>query len=148
MALTTLAMIGIGLSAVGTFASISAQNKAAEAARKQEANTRRRSARQAIRQAQIMRAQQAASAGASGAGGSSGQFGGAGAIGSQVGGALGFSSTQSALSGIITTQNQRANIAGAISSFGSTLFSMGGGFSGGSSSAGAGNLANPAGGTN
>lgn len=123
-----LAVVGAIAAIGGTVLSVRAQKKAARAQRQQEANARRRSARQNIRQAQIARASVVAGAVGSGAIGSSGQIGGAGAVGSRLGEALGFSSQQSALSNIISRQTERANFFSGVAGVGSNLFNIGGGF--------------------
>lgn len=126
-AFTTLAIIGAGLAVGGTVMSYNAQRRSAKAQAAQQKNQRRRSARQNIRQAQIARASVVAGAVGSGAAGGSGAIGGAGAVGSRLGDALGYSSQQSALSGIISKQNQRAQLASGIAGIGGNLFSLGGG---------------------
>ncbi len=123
-----IAVVGAIASVAGTVLSISAQKKAARAQRQQQANERRRSARQNIRQAQIARASVVAGAIGSGAAGGSGAIGGAGAIGSRLGEALGFASQQSALSGIISRQTERANFFSGVAGVGANLFNLGGGF--------------------
>lgn len=123
-----LAVIGAVAAIGGTILSYSAQKKAAKAQRQQESNARRRSARQNIRQAQIARASTVAGAVGSGAAGGSGAIGGAGAVGSRLGEALGFSSQQSALSGIVSRQSSKANLFSGIAGVGANLFQAGGGF--------------------
>jgi len=125
---TIIAGLGAAAAVGGTVVSYNAQKKAAKAQQQQEGNARRRSARQNIRQAQIARASTVAGAVGSGAAGGSGAIGGAGAIGSRLGEALGFSSEQSALSGIISRQFSRANLFSGIAGVGSNLFQAGGGF--------------------
>ena len=122
-----LAVVGAVASVVGTVASISAQNKSRRAQQAQQALERRRSARANIREAQIARA--SALAGAQGAGsiGGSGAAGGIGSIGSRLGGALGYSSQQSALSNIVTKQEQRAATWSGIAQLGGVAYEAGGG---------------------
>jgi hypothetical protein len=120
------AVIGAVASVVGTIGSISAQNKSADAQRKQQAAQRRRSTRQNVRQAQIARASIASTAQGVGAAGSSGAFGGSGAVSSNLGAAAGHASSQSILSGIITRQNQRANIFSGVAGLGTNLFNASG----------------------
>ena len=124
----TLAVIGAVTSVAGTVASYSQQKRASRAQQQQQTLARRRSARQNIRQAQIARARALASAEGSGASGGSGQFGGINSIGSRLGGALGFSSQQSALSGVVSSAQSRAQTYSGIAGLGSTLFRLGGGF--------------------
>lgn len=124
---TTLAVIGAGLAIGGAVMSYNAQKKSAKAQMAQQKNQRRRSARQNIRQAQIARASVVAGAVGSGAAGGSGAIGGAGGVGSRLGDALGYSSQQSHLSGIISSQNQRASLFSGIAGIGGNLFSLGGG---------------------
>lgn len=114
-----IGVIGAVASVVGTVASISASRKAAKAQQKQQQLQRRRSSRQAIREAQIRRAQTVATAQGAGALGSSAVAGGTGSLTSQVGEQLGFSSQYSALSNIVTQQNQRAQTFSALANFGS-----------------------------
>lgn len=77
------------------------QERQAEIASQQETAAARRSRREALRSAQIARAQTIASAAAAGVAGSSGVAGGVSALGSQVGEALGFSTASGARSGRI-----------------------------------------------
>jgi len=67
----------------------------------------RRERRGAIREAQIRRARAISQATAAGAGGGSGLAGGLGSLGSQLGGALGFSTTQGAISGEISQRREK-----------------------------------------
>lgn len=124
----TLAVIGAVTSVVGTVASHRQQRKASRAQQQQQTLARRRSARQNIRQAQISRARALASAQGSGAVGGSGQFGGINSIGSRLGGALGFSSQQSALSGVVASAQSRAQTFSGIAGLGGSLFNLAGGF--------------------
>lgn len=77
------------------------QEQQAEIARQQESAAARRSRREALRSAQIARAQTVSTAAAAGVAGSSGVAGGVSALGSQVGEALGFSTASGARSGRI-----------------------------------------------
>ena len=134
-----LAVIGAVASVGGTLAAVNQQKKAVafqqQAAVKQQEQQNlatRRSQRQAIREAQIRRAQAAAAAQGLGASGGSSIAGGT----SQTGSALGFSTQMSGLSSDIAMLGGRANAAvsrantfGAVAGIGSTLFQMGGGFS-------------------
>jgi len=112
----------------GTLASVSAQRKEASLRRKQQAVATRRSRRQAIRQAQITRAQAIATAQGAGALQSSGTTGGIGAISSQLGEQLGFSTQMSGLSRDIGSAASRASTFGSLGQLGFTAFSQLGGF--------------------
>ena len=67
----------------------------------------RRERRGAIREAQIRRARAISQATAAGAAGGSGLAGGMASLGSQLGSALGFSTTQGAISGEITQRREK-----------------------------------------
>lgn len=125
-----IAVIGAVATVVGTVASINAQKKSSKAQAQQQRNERRRSSRANIRAAQIARASALAGAEGSGAGGGSGAIGGIGSIGSRLGGALGHSSQQSALSGIITKQEGRASVWSGVAGLGGMAFEAGGGAAG------------------
>jgi hypothetical protein len=131
---TALLAIGAVASVAGTYTSYRNQKKAAAASAQQQQIATRRSRRQAIRQAQIARAQAIASASAQGATGSSASLGGVSALGSQLGSGLGYSTQMSALSGDITRYTSRAQTGQAIAGIGSSMMSlgtnMGGSFSG------------------
>ena len=136
MAASTLAIIGLGISAAGTVASIGAQNKAARAQsnavkeqKKADRARYRREQRQAIRRAQIARASAIASASGAGADTGSGASGGIGSVSSQLGSGLGYASQMSALNSNIAGFQQQSIKYGAQSElFGSIA---GGGFYGG-----------------
>lgn len=144
-AMTTLAAVGLGISAIGTVASISAQNKAAAAQSKAIAEQKkadraryRREQRQAIRRAQIARASAIASAQGAGADTGSGAAGGIGSVTSQLGSGLGFASQVSAINSNISGFQQQgikygaqAEMFGSIAGIGGSLFQAGGGFGGG-----------------
>lgn len=117
--------IGAVASVVGTIGSLNAQRKAARAQERQEQLASRRSRRAAIREMQIRRAQLLATGQGLGAQGSSAVAGGAGSLGSQLGAELGFSSSMSALSGIITRQTQRAANFNALTQIGGGLMNWG-----------------------
>lgn len=117
-------VVGAVASVVGTIGSLNAQRKAAAAQERQERLARRRSQRQAIREYQIRRAQLLATGEGLGATGSSALAGGAGALSSQLGAELGYSSAQSALSGIISKNLQRANFFGGLTSLGGSLMNV------------------------
>lgn len=124
-AFTTIALVA---GAAGTLASISQQQKAAKLQKQQQALAARRSRRQAIRQAQVARAQATATAQGGGALESSGATGGIGALGSQLGEALGFSTQMSGLSRAIGGAQSRAALFGSVGELGLTAFQSLGGF--------------------
>ena len=119
----TLLVLGAVASVAGTIASIRAQKKAARAAQQQQLVADRRNRRQAIRQAQITRAQVVASAAASGASGSSSVSGGLGSLSSQLGEQFGYSTQMSALSGDINKYQARAQTYSSLASLGGTVYS-------------------------
>jgi hypothetical protein len=124
-----LAVIGAVASVGGTVMAVNQQKKAAALTQRQQELATRRSQRQAIREAQIRRAQTLASAQALGGAGGSGAAGGTASLTSQVGGALGFSGQMSGLSKEIGVAQTKASTGMAIAGFGSSLFQAGGGFS-------------------
>ena len=138
-----LAVIGAVTSVAGTVMSVNqqkkavaAQNRQAQLQQRQQELATRRSQRQAIREAQILRARAAASTQALGGAGGSGAAGGASSLTSQVGGSLGFSTQMSGLSRDIGIAGSAANAAtakaqtfGSLASFGGSLFTDMGGFS-------------------
>mgnify|MGYP003147670894 CR=1 FL=1 len=111
-------VIGAVACVAGTVASISNQRKSAGLQRRQQELASRRSRRQAIRQAQLQRAQSVATAQAAGSLGGSGGLGGIGAIGSQLGEALGFSNQMSGLSQQIGAAQSRAQLFGDVANLG------------------------------
>ncbi len=123
-----LAVIGAVASVGGTLMAAKQQKKAAALSQRQQDLATRRSQRQAIREAQIRRAQAVASAQALGAGGGSSIAGGTASLTSQAGGALGFSSQMSGLSKEIGIAQTKASTGQAIAGFGGSLFQAGGGF--------------------
>ncbi len=118
-AFTSIALAaGAAASAVGTLASISGQRKAAKAQQQQQALATQRSRRQAIRQAQLQRAQSIATAQGQGSLGSSGAIGGIGALGSQLGEQFGFSTQMSGLSADIASGQKQASFGQGLSQLG------------------------------
>ena len=113
------AVIGAVSSVGGTIASL----RAGKLQRQQQTLATRQSQRQAVREAQIRRAQTLAAGQALGVGASSGVAGGVYSLGSQLGGALGFSSQMSGLSSQISMNQSRSAFAG----LGADLFQMSGG---------------------
>lgn len=124
-----LAVVGAVASVGGTIMAVNQQKKAATVQQRQQNLATRRSQRQAIREAQIRRAQALSAAQALGGAGGSGVAGGISSLGSQLGGSLGFSSQMSGLSNQIGIASSRANTFGAIAGLGNSLFQAGGGFS-------------------
>jgi len=112
---------------IGTIQTMSANNKRAKREQQQQQLQSRRSQRQAIREAQIRRAQGQVQAGALGVTGGSGLAGGQASLSSQLGGNLGFAGQMSGLSQEISMQQSRAQTGGAMVSLGSSM--MGGGIS-------------------
>jgi hypothetical protein len=102
------------VSAVGTAKSISAQKKSTALQQRQVELQASRERRQAIREAQIRRAQGRATAEAAGVGSSSLVGGGMASIGSQLGGTLGYASQQSGLSAGVTRLNQQSQFWGGV----------------------------------
>lgn len=122
------AVIGAVATVGGTVMQYSAQKKAAKAAKRQQDLSTTRSNRQAIREAQLQRAQAIAAGASMGAIGGSALAGGLGSLGSQLGSGLGFSSQMSGLSADIEKFQQKAAMWGAVAGMGGTLFQLGGGF--------------------
>lgn len=122
------AVIGAVATVGGTVMQYNAQRKAAKAAQRQQNLSTQRSNRQAIREAQLQRAQAIAAGASMGALGGSALAGGLGSLGSQLGSGLGFSSQMSGLSADIEKFQQRAATWGAVAGMGSSLFQLGGGF--------------------
>ncbi|RTL05366.1 hypothetical protein EKK58_08170 [Candidatus Dependentiae bacterium] len=124
------AVIGAVATVGGTVLQYGAQRQAAKAARKQQELNTQRSNRQAIREAQLRRAEALAAASSMGALGGSAIAGGLGSLGSQLGSGLGFSSQMSSLSADIEKFQQKAAMWGAVAGMGGSLFQAGGGFDG------------------
>jgi hypothetical protein len=124
---STLAVVGAVAAVGGTALSLRAQQKAASRARKRDKVASRRSRRQAIREAQIRRAQALASAQGAGAQGSSAEFGGIGSITSRLGERLGFGSQIGALNRSIASAQSQASLFSGIASIGANAFQLGGG---------------------
>lgn len=122
------AVIGAVATVGGTVMQYNAQKKAAKAAQRQQNLSTQRSNRQAIREAQLQRAQAIAAGASMGALGGSALAGGLGSLGAQLGSGLGFSSQMSSLSNDINKFQQRASTWGAIAGMGGSLFQAAGGF--------------------
>jgi len=120
--------IGLALLAAGTVVSVSEQKKASKAQARQQGLSARRSQRQAIREAQIRRAQSQVQAGAMGVTGGSALAGGQASLSSQLGSNIGFAGQMSGLSQQITMAQSRAQTAGAVANLGMQVFQGTGGF--------------------
>jgi len=117
-----VSMAILAVTAGSTAVSINQQKKASAASRRQQGLSARRSQRQAIREAQIRRAQSQVQAGAMGVTGGSGLAGGQSSLSSQLGGSLGFAGQMSGLSQEITMAQSRAQTAGAVAGLGMQAF--------------------------
>lgn len=106
------------ISAVATVKGVKEQKKAAQAQQRQQQVEYRRSQRQALREAQLRRAQGMATAQSAGMLGGSAVSGGASSLASQAGSTLGFASQMSGLSKDISVATSRANTFGAIAGLG------------------------------
>lgn len=124
----TFAVIGAVASVAGTVISYKNQKKASQTAQRQQDLQTARERRQAIREAQIRRAQTLAAGADQGATGSSAIAGGLSSLGSQLGSGLGFSTAMSAMSRDINKYNQRASTWSAIAGIGSNMFQSSGGW--------------------
>ncbi len=125
---TTIAILGATAAVAGTAVSIKQGKEASAATRRQQGLSARRSQRQAIREAQIRRAQSQVQAGAMGVTGGSGLAGGQASLSSQLGGSLGFAGQMSGLSQQISMAQSRAQTAGAVAGLGMQVFQDAGGF--------------------
>lgn len=114
--------------AVATVKSARAAKDAGELQARQERVATQRSQRQAIREAQIRRAQTLASSQGFGALDSSGVAGGVSSLSSQLGSTLGFSTEMSGLSQRITKLRTKADTYSALGNLGFTVFNAAGGF--------------------
>lgn len=123
-------VIGAVAAVGGTIMQYSAQRRAAKASRKQQELSTQRSNRQAIREAQLRRAEALSAASSMGVLGGSAIAGGLSSLGSQLGSGLGYSSQMSSLSADIEKFQQKAAMWGAVSGMGGSLFQAGGGFGG------------------
>lgn len=138
---TSASTIGTVLAIGGTIASVGASNKAAAAQRRAIGLQQRaqhlqvqKSRRAAIRESQLMRAQQLSMGVAAGAQAGSGVAGGGASIFSNLGAGLGFSTAGSGIARDIsaanqsmTTYNSQASMWGAVAGFGTNV--LGGGLS-------------------
>lgn len=111
---TTAAVVGVG----ATLYSANQQRQAAKAQVRQQQEQARRSQRQAIREAQIRRAQALSTAQAAGAIEGSAVSGGLASLGAQTGEALGFGSMMSGLSRQISVASSRSETAGSLAGLG------------------------------
>ncbi len=119
---TIAAVVGATAAVAGTAVSIKQGKEASAATRRQQGLSARRSQRQAIREAQIRRAQSQVQAGAMGVTAGSGLAGGQASLSSQLGGSLGFAGQMSGLSQQITMAQSRAQTAGDIAGLGIQAF--------------------------
>ena len=108
---------------IGTIQSMSAQKKRAKDQQQQQQLQSRRSQRQAIREAQIRRAQGQVQAGALGVTGGSGLAGGQASLSSQLGSNIGFAGQMSGLSQGISMQQSKAQQGQALAGLGMQVFS-------------------------
>ena len=120
--------IGLALLAAGTVVNVQQQRKASKAQLRQQGLSARRSQRQAIREAQIRRAQSQVQAGAMGVTAGSGLAGGQASLSSQLGSNIGFAGQMSGLSQQITMAQSRAQTAGAVAGLGMEIFQSTKGF--------------------
>jgi hypothetical protein len=118
-------VVGAVVGVAGTIASASASRKAAKAQERQQALATQRSRRQAIREAQALRARTMNMAAGMNAQGSSAVQGGLSALSSQVGSELGFSTQMSGLSRQISRLSTRADTFGAAAGLGFRAFQWG-----------------------
>tara|TARA_R110000868_G_scaffold15563_1_gene70861 strand:+ start:173 stop:589 length:417 start_codon:yes stop_codon:yes gene_type:complete len=122
-------MVMVAISAaVGVFSAVEqrkASKKAAQASKRQQQVSARRSQRQAMRQAQIQKAQMRAQGEAMGMSGGSALSGAFGGLSSNLGAALGYSSQQTALSGIIGDQTAAASKYSGLSNMGFGMMNLG-----------------------
>lgn len=117
-ALVASAIVG----AVGTVSSVAQARKSAALQQRQSALQNRNSQRQAIREAQVRRAQATQSAIAGGANLGSGFAGGMSSLSSQLGGSLGYSSQMSGLNNQISMANSNAQTFSDVGQFGFKAF--------------------------
>lgn len=127
MGLETLALISAVATVGGTVMSHTSQRKAEKAQQQQQAAAARKERMQAIRQAQIQRAQAVMSSVGQGSSESSGAAGGIGSISSQLGTEQGFGSQMTSLSSDISRHSSRAGMWGAVANIGATGFQTFGG---------------------
>ena len=120
---TTIAILGATAAVAGTAVSIKQGKEASAATRRQQGLSARRSQRQAIREAQIRRAQSQVQAGAMGVTGGSGLAGGQASLSSQLGSNIGFAGQMSGLSQGISMQQSKAQQGQALAGLGMQVFS-------------------------
>lgn len=132
-AVSTLAIAGLALAAVGTGVQFiagrvraKAQRKAAEEQERLAALQARRQRRRTIREARIARGATLNVAGQVGASGSSGLAGGLSGLGAQAGANLGFSSQTEAIGRRITGFGLQASRAAGLGAIGGGIASIGG----------------------
>ena len=122
---TFIAIAGIGIGVSQAKKSQKSARIAADASKRQQKTAARRSQRQAMRQAQIRRAQLRAQGEAQGMGGGSALGGAYGGLSSNLGAALGYSSQQTATSGIIGDQTAAASRYSGLSQMGFGMMNLG-----------------------
>ena len=122
---TFIAIVGAGIGVSQANKSKKASRIAADASKRQQKTAARRSQRQAMRQAQIRRAQMRAQGEAQGMGGGSALGGAYGGLSSNLGAALGYSSQQTATSGIIGDQTAAASRYSGLSQMGFGMMNLG-----------------------
>ena len=122
-----IAALGGLLSVAGAAKQQKAEKEVVKKQQQQQTAEVRQQRRQAIRAAQIQRAQAQASAVGSGAAGGSGAQGGIGSISSQLATSFGHSTQMSGLSRDITKQYGARADGAALSGIGSSVFSFAGG---------------------
>ena len=120
---TIAAVVGATALVAGTVQSNRAQKRSAGLQRQQQQLQARRSQRQAVREAQIRRAQGQVQAGALGVTGGSGLAGGQASLSSQLGSNIGFAGQMSGLSQGISMQQSKAQQGQAIAGLGMQVFS-------------------------
>ena len=122
---TFIAIAGIGIGVSQAKKSQKSARIAADASKRQQKTAARRSQRQAMRQAQIRRAQMRAQGEAQGMGGGSALGGAYGGLSSNLGAALGYSTQQTATSGIIGDQTAAASRYSGLSQMGFGMMNLG-----------------------
>lgn len=125
--LTALSIASAAVGAYGTIRQAKASKRAAALQQQQQQVATRRSRRQAIREAQVRRAQAIAGAASLGALQSSGIQGGISSLGSQLGSELGFSTQMSGLSRGISSAQASAQQSGMFGQLGFGAFQALGG---------------------
>lgn len=118
-------IVGAVASVAGTYKNYKANKDRSRLQQQQQRVNTRRSRMEAIRRAQLARAQAVASAAASGAQGSSTAIGGQSSVSSQTGTDFGFSTQMSGLSQGISDASSQAATWGAVANLGGSAFNFG-----------------------